>query len=465
MKNIFKFIILPLLAAVAIIACADDADRDWTTPEASFKLNDTTLGANVLYATMANNPFVLSWESQGGAPYTVVVSSTEDFASKVELGKSDTNIYRTTIGTLNTAMLQAGVNPYKAQKVYVRVESASGNSNAISFDVTPYPVKKPIITAPTAGSTMILAVDKAAENLPKFTWSDYQSYGVDVVYTLSIAKKGSTAFQIVGTSTNIKELALTQTQLNDAVLKLGGIPGTAAEYDLKVGASTKSTGGIIDLVSDVVSVKITPFESNVFLYLIGDATAAGWDNAANNDLMYPLLNSRVTPTVYTYTGFFKAGGFKLIKTRGSWDNQYGLGDAAGQVSASGGSGNIPVPKDGYYKLTLNVSALTYTLVEVVPPATTFPTVGIIGDATPNSWDSSTPMTKSATDNHLWVISNVILKDGELKFRANNSWDVNWGTKSELFGTATPGGDNIPVKAGTYTIYFNDFTGAYVFVKK
>ena len=41
-----------------------------------------------------------------------------------------------------------------------------------------------------------------------------------------------------------------------------------------------------------------------------------------------------------------------------------------------------------------------------------------------------------------------LKDGELKFRANDTWDINLGGDPE---NLTLGGANIAVKAGTYKI--------------
>ena len=74
------------------------------------------------------------------------------------------------------------------------------------------------------------------------------------------------------------------------------------------------------------------------------------------------------------------------------------------------------------------------------------------------------MTQSTFDPHIWYITNVNLTNGKLKFRANNAWDVNWGSSDEDFGIGTQGGPNINVKAGTYNIYFNDATGAFSMIK-
>ena len=53
---------------------------------------------------------------------------------------------------------------------------------------------------------------------------------------------------------------------------------------------------------------------------------------------------------------------------------------------------------------------------------------------------------------MWKITQT-LTDGKMKFRANNSWDVNWGDN---------GGDII-VTAGKYDIWFNDLDRRYTFI--
>ena len=94
--------------------------------------------------------------------------------------------------------------------------------------------------------------------------------------------------------------------------------------------------------------------------------------------------------------------------------------------------------------------------------TTYETVGIIGTATPNGWDASTPMNQDPANEHRWTLTGFSLVGGEAKFRANNAWDVNWGSASFPSGTATQDGPNIPIPAGVYDISFNDITGAYSF---
>ncbi|HEB61782.1 MAG TPA: SusF/SusE family outer membrane protein [Bacteroidetes bacterium] len=90
------------------------------------------------------------------------------------------------------------------------------------------------------------------------------------------------------------------------------------------------------------------------------------------------------------------------------------------------------------------------------------TVGLIGSATPNGWDSDIDMVQDATDTCIWTL-DVTLAQGEAKFRANNDWAINWGSSDFPTGTGTQDGPNIPVLAGDYHITFNSCTGEYVFV--
>ncbi|UOQ73204.1 T9SS type A sorting domain-containing protein [Hymenobacter cellulosilyticus] len=97
--------------------------------------------------------------------------------------------------------------------------------------------------------------------------------------------------------------------------------------------------------------------------------------------------------------------------------------------------------------------------------TTYPTIGIIGSATAKGWDASTAMTAgTGANNHQWTIT-LPLTVGEVKFRANDNWDVNWGAATFPSGVGVANGPNIPVAtAGNYSVTFNDITGAYTFTR-
>jgi hypothetical protein len=73
---------------------------------------------------------------------------------------------------------------------------------------------------------------------------------------------------------------------------------------------------------------------------------------------------------------------------------------------------------------------------------------------------------TSTDGENWTLNGLVLTtfatDGGIKFRANNSWDINWGAAEFPAGTGTQGGANIQCIAGTYDVTFNSTTGVYNF---
>ncbi|MCB9426869.1 MAG: SusF/SusE family outer membrane protein [Flavobacteriales bacterium] len=86
------------------------------------------------------------------------------------------------------------------------------------------------------------------------------------------------------------------------------------------------------------------------------------------------------------------------------------------------------------------------------------TLGIIGSATPGAWAEDTDLT--TTDNITYTIEGLQLTAGEVKFRTNDDWAVNWGGTG-LVGTGVVAGSNIVIaNAGTYNVSFNVETLAY-----
>lgn len=298
------------------------------------------------------------------------------------------------------------------------------------------------------------------------TW-DGAGYTVPVEVKYEVQMSATESFENYATLpvTSEKYVALTTKELNEKVKEIGLVPYEAQKLYFRV-VSYLGNGDLLQ-TSNVSSLSITPYLASptytyTDLYLIGSATAADWNNAADNNNLIPLLKTSDN-TKYTYTGFFRAGAFKMIQNKGSWDAQFGKGAADGQLSTDGGSGDIPVPADGYYTLNIDTAALTYTLEPVATPTTTYGSVSIIGSVN-GDWNNDTQLTQSTFDPHLWTIHGVALNGGEFKFRANNAWDDNWGTNNEFFGVATIGGANIPITAQwTYDVYFNSGTGAYTVI--
>ncbi len=442
MKNILKFLTIFLLIPLVINSCRDDADKDWKTAEASFRLYDTTLSSNVLYSTMENNPFRLTWDAfSASSSYDVVFSNSSDFKIKVKLGTSNNNSYSTTIGFLNTALLQAGYSPYSVKKVYFRIEAGSNVSNVISFDVQPYPVDAPVITAPTAGSIITLDANNPSGVAKTITWNDY-SYGIDVKYLVEVSLSGVNKFKELATVNNLRLIDVTNMDLDKLLLSAGGTIGVQSSFDLRVTAITKLVDPEVKKTSAIVTFKATPYQLSSFIYAPGGYQ--GWDPSTANTLVSATSNG----TYFGFINFPSAGTeFKYTQNR-NWDVNWGDNGGDGTLEPSGS--NILSAGAGYYKVTVDTNSLTHSMVPY--------SLGLAGGFT--GWGSSPDAQMDWDDSILKFKTVVTLPAGEFKFRVNNKWDENYGDDG-ADGTLNAGGSNINITtAGTYTITFDPFNMVY-----
>ena len=137
-----------------------------------------------------------------------------------------------------------------------------------------------------------------------------------------------------------------------------------------------------------------------------------------------------------YTGFMylNQNGFKFA-TQQDWNGtDYGTG------LVEKGSNIVMTEPAGFYKVDVDLTsqALTYTAIN---------RVGVIGSATAGGWDSDQAMTYNAAEK-CWEIKGITLTEGEMKFRANNAWELDWGGS---LADITYKGGNIKVAAGKYNI--------------
>lgn len=358
------------------------------------------------------------------------------------------------------------------KKILLSVTIALGLVSCEDRDIVTIDSQSAPIVMDLSSENLVLDANFPKNSALTVTWEN-SSYTVpvEIKYDLeiSVSESFENPIKLVSNTQSQTNASFTVNEINEAAKKIGLIPDESQKMYFRV----SSFIGVDDLVqrSNITSINLTPYLASPTyeyqdLFMVGNAAVGHWDNTVGNITLTPLLKT-ANPNQYTFTGFFKeksgaeTAGFKLIKERGSWDSQFGAGTAAGTLSNDGGSGNLSVPADGYYKLTVDTASLTYTLVPVSAPITTYTTISIIGTVNGDDFVSDKQLTQSTFDPHLWSVSNVELSAGEFKFRANNAWDTSWGTNAEYFGTATKGGANIPLAAEwKYDIYFNDATGDY-----
>jgi len=132
---------------------------------------------------------------------------------------------------------------------------------------------------------------------------------------------------------------------------IASIPSPAVEGDYRI-------------VADTALLTYTVTATSAQLYLVGDATTAGWVNTAG----IPFVKD--SPGKFHLTTTLTAGGMKFLEVSGAWAPQWGT-DATG--TNSGGPlvyrptesvpdpTNIPSPGAGTYTITINLATQTYTI--------------------------------------------------------------------------------------------------------
>ena len=101
----------------------------------------------------------------------------------------------------------------------------------------------------------------------------------------------------------------------------------------------------------------------------------------------------------------------------------------------------------YNSIVSNISKLNATAYEDKLDLST--TWGVVGSAA-NDWGATPDLPFYTTDQAGVLVAYVNLIDGEIKFRENNAWDLNYGDDG-ADGTLDEGGANIAVTAGSYKI--------------
>ncbi len=152
----------------------------------------------------------------------------------------------------------------------------------------------------------------------------------------------------------------------------------------------------------------------------------------------PQLASVSSDDKYEGYIYFKDDGQFKFTAGPNWDLNWGDNGANGTLEQNGDNINATA---GYYKINVDLNTMTYSMVKT--------TWGLIGDATPGEWGSSTPMEYDPVSKMWTVIAE--LKAKELKFRANDGWDINFGDNG-ADGILEYGGSNIAIaEAGRYEI--------------
>lgn len=254
-------------------------------------------------------------------------------------------------------------------------------------------------------------------------------------------KSGEIIFPVVQDGTNIRTWGGT------TFLVHAPVGGTMSPADFGIDGgwgglrTTKEfVGKFLDLTTLAPKLKSA---ANTAVYPViyvpgGFQAGSGYGNDWSPDVAPTLASVNSDNNYEGYVYFAAASEFKF--TQGpNWDVNWGDNGNDGVLEGNGA--NISAPEPGYYKINVNLNDFTYTVVKT--------DWGIIGSATPGGWDSDTNMEFDAATK-TWV-SEVDLGAGEIKFRANDGWDINLGDTGND-GILDYGGDNIVIaEGGSYKI--------------
>lgn len=281
-------------------------------------------------------------------------------------------------------------------------------------------------------------------------------------------------------------------QIDRAIMQLGGydeetVPKEAVKIYIRLRATLTSG---YQCYSNSIALSVFPYYMPVvnaepeIWYLVGDCIGDGtWGNDGTGNIGVSLIpmsivdgyeyNATTGQGEIIFTGYFLAGkGFKLIKTPGSWADQWGNSSAPGidsPVKNDGGSSNLQVATSGYYSIKLNTATDVLTIEAVEAPDVYH--IMMQGDF--NGWTdvAMTPVnTVEGMNNHVWKYElDATSGDTTAKFKVGpgeggsaDGWGVNWGGTSFPYGIGSNGGANIPIPAGRYNVIFNDINGFYYF---
>lgn len=352
------------------------------------------------------------------------------------------------------------------------VNSCDDSSETFSIDANP--------TAPVLAELNFSEIELDANNAnnPALTlsWED-ANYGQQLAINYAVEFSSDEAFTETvngGSLTGKNALTLSVGELNSIASEAGLNPFEWSTLFTRVVSSLGSQKSE-EVYSNVIGFSVYPFFNYPYkeYYLVGNATAPGWDNNNNNP---PLFRDVNDPNTYSYSGKFVNGQFKVLEFPGLWQPQWGTNDGtlsdgvySGSIDVNPGGGTDPgtFPNNntdanaGSYTFTVNFTTKEYTLSTFDAPNTPSPaSLSIEGSGVKDGAPKA--FTALPSDSHIWYVNNVRLKPGTVSFVTDSG--SSWGSEIAFGGIATENGEDIPVIVeADYNVWFNDLTGQYIFI--
>jgi len=174
-----------------------------------------------------------------------------------------------------------------------------------------------------------------------------------------------------------------------------------------------------------------------YIYEVGNNT--NWGGGTLVPLASPNFDGQYVGYAYL-NGEFKFKPNDGNDWNGDWEMVTGGTAYEGTLSENGNS-NISAPETGFYRMDVDLAAMTYKLTAITG-------ISLVGDAVngDTSWGTDYDLTYDAAKG-CWT-GTYDMTAGSYKFRANKAWAISWG--GSLDNLTTNNGANLSIaEAGTY----------------
>lgn len=453
MKLYFKNISLLLLTFTLVFSsCQVEESLQITKPAPALVLETPGITSVFLNFSLPDNPaFTVTWKDNltQSSSYSVEMSTNEAFSNPAVLGTTDKKSFSMSVKNFNTAITNAVNNSFKDIAVYVRIKAGATTSNSILLLVTTYPVTAPAFDGVKDGDSFVLNKANKDQVALSLKWTDpvlNSGLGVKVAYTIEASSPTanfSPAIEVAKVS-NANTFDIITSKLNAIALESGIAPDTKGDLKLRIkSVITDSSNNTLERINTPITIAVTTYKTVLDLSSTWGIVGAVTNWGGKPDFPFWKTNTNGVFNAYVT---LPVGEIKFRENM-AWANNYGDNGADGSLEAGGA--NINVTEAGSYKVTMDLNNLTYKLEKF--------SIGIVGSAY-NNW-GATPDFMLTYDQYSDVFRGIAkLQAGEMKFRMNNDWAVNYGDNG-ADGSLEAGGANINVTAGYYivTVNLNDKT--------
>ncbi|MHA8052689.1 SusE domain-containing protein [Aquirufa sp. OSTEICH-129A] len=419
-KSLFKLFSL-LVFSLGLLSCEKEFIQPILTATAGPNITLSKSSIVLIKEQVANEAVTISWPKpdygfNAAATYTILIDKKGgDFSKSVAIAVGGDLKKTFKVGELNPILLQLGLKAGVASGVDFKLQSVIGPTTSFispvaSITITPFLDKLDL----TTNWGVVGSATPGGWNGPDLPFYKTDIANVFVAYV---------------------DLAVGEIKFR-----------TDNKWDYNIGdggSGTLKVNGDNIKVNAAGTYKVTiDLTKNTFTMvpytwgIVGSGTPNGWGG--------PDVPFWYDPATDQWRAIAKlVKGEIKIRFNNDWGLNYGDDGANGSLESGGA--NIAIAADGFYLVTFNQKELKVKI-------ETFKVWGIVGSATASGWGG--PDMKFRPDfgtEGLWYLNNISLSAGEVKFRLNDDWGVNYGDDGAN-GSLESGGANIAVgSAGVYNV--------------